>query len=95
MDVTSESHEYVCGCSHACFKCDNCQHEELVQNILGHIEEPKICPSCAKKWMMKMVHNRSIYLNKQIVKMQVHACRTQASSTSPKDALQLQGSEIS
>ncbi len=43
-----------------------------MQNILGHIDEPKICPSCQKKWMMKMVHNRSIYLNKQIVKMQVH-----------------------
>ncbi|CAL8467630.1 g7168 [Coccomyxa elongata] len=56
--------------SHACFKCDSCQHEELVQNILGHIEEPKTCPSCQRKWMMKMVHNRSIYLNKQIVKMQ-------------------------
>ncbi len=42
-----------------------------MQNILGHIEEPKTCPSCQRKWMMKMVHNRSIYLNKQIVKMQV------------------------
>lgn len=61
------------GCSHACYKCESCQHEELVQNILGHIEEPKSCTSCNKKWMMKLVHNRSIYLNKQIVKMQVRA----------------------
>lgn len=58
-------------CRQACFKCENCSHEVLVPNEIGHIEEPTQCPACQKKWLMKMAHNSSFYLNKQIVKMQV------------------------
>ena len=59
--------------SHACFKCEQCGAEELVQNVVGHIEEPKRCANeaCRANWSLKMVHNRSLFLNKQIVKMQV------------------------
>ena len=62
-------------CSHACFICEQCGHEELVPSVLGHIEEPKRCgnEACRANWSLKMVHNRSLFLNKQIVKMQVRA----------------------
>ncbi len=57
----------------ACFKCEQCGHEELVPNVSGHLEEPKRCgaEACRAAWSLKMVHNRSLYVNKQIVKMQV------------------------
>lgn len=62
-------------CSHACFKCEQCGAEELVQNVVGHIDEPKRCgnDACRATWSLKMVHNRSLFLNKQIVKMQARA----------------------
>ena len=61
--------------SHACFICEQCGHEELVHNDSGRIEEPKRCgnPACQATWSLKMVHNRSLFINKQIVKMQVRA----------------------
>ena len=57
----------------ACFVCEKCGHEEMVPSQLGHLEEPLVCenPTCREKWTMKMVHNRSTFHNKQIVKMQV------------------------
>lgn len=57
----------------ACFVCEKCGHEEMVPSQLGHLEEPLVCgnPMCREKWTMKMVHNRSTFHNKQIVKMQV------------------------
>ncbi len=53
--------------------CEKCGHEEMVPSQLGHLEEPLICGNqmCRSKWSMKMVHNRSTFHNKQIVKMQV------------------------
>lgn len=53
--------------------CESCGHEEMVASQLGHLEEPLICGNqmCRNKWTMKMVHNRSTFHNKQIVKMQV------------------------
>ena len=60
-------------CREACFVCEKCGHEEMVASQLGHLEEPLICGNqmCREKWTMKMVHNRSTFHNKQIVKMQV------------------------
>ncbi len=60
--------------------CEKCGHEEMVPSQLGHLEEPLLCGNqmCRAKWTMKMVHNRSTFHNKQIVKMQVqqdaHPC---------------------
>ncbi|CAL5219531.1 g1382 [Coccomyxa viridis] len=56
----------------ACFVCEKCGHEEMVPSQLGHLEEPLLCGNqmCRAKWTMKMVHNRSTFHNKQIVKMQ-------------------------
>ena len=53
--------------------CEKCGHEEMVPSQLGHLEEPLLCGNqmCREKWTMKMVHNRSTFHNKQIVKMQV------------------------
>ena len=55
-----------------CFVCEKCGHEEMVVSQLGHLEEPLICGNqlCRERWTMKMVHNRSTFHNKQIVKMQ-------------------------
>ena len=63
--------------------CEKCGHEEMAVSQLGHLEEPLTCGNqlCRERWTMKMVHNRSTFHNKQIVKMQVrplpahsHAC---------------------
>ena len=53
--------------------CEKCGHEEMVPSQMGHLEEPLLCGNamCREKWTMKMVHNRSTFHNKQIVKMQV------------------------
>ena len=53
--------------------CEKCGHEEMVASQLGHLEEPLTCGNqlCRERWTMKMVHNRSTFHNKQIVKMQV------------------------
>lgn len=60
--------------------CEKCGHEEMVPSQLGHLEEPLLCGNqmCREKWTMKMVHNRSTFHNKQIVKMQVGQSATPA-----------------
>ena len=39
----------------------------------GIIEEPTVCPDpgCGAKHLMKLLHNRSEFSNKQLIKMQV------------------------
>lgn len=54
----------------ACFVCEACGYSECVNNENGIVKEPTKCSSCGKSWVMKLVHNRGTYLNKQVVKMQ-------------------------
>ena len=56
----------------ACFRCDACGTEEVRFNDRGMIDEPTKCSNanCGEKFTMKVVHNRSQFFDKQVVKMQ-------------------------
>lgn len=56
----------------AFFKCNVCDHTVIVENDRGIIQEPRKCPrqQCNSSNSMQLIHNRSIFANKQIVKLQ-------------------------
>ncbi|KAL4445821.1 hypothetical protein ABPG77_009020 [Micractinium sp. CCAP 211/92] len=56
----------------ALFQCMQCGAEELSWNDRGKVNEPTKCPNpaCQAKFAMQMVYNRSIFLDKQLMKMQ-------------------------
>lgn len=54
----------------ATFGCEVCGAEEMVPAACGRLAEPVECTSCAKKWTMKLLHNRCFFLNRQLIKMQ-------------------------
>jgi hypothetical protein len=54
----------------ASFVCQICGHVLEVTVDRGKIAEPTQCNTCLKKNSHKLVHNRSIYSNKQVVRLQ-------------------------
>lgn len=36
----------------------------------GRIEEPAVCHNCQSKYSFQLVHNRSLFMDKQIIKLQ-------------------------
>jgi len=56
----------------AFFRCCMCGQEAKVQIIRGRVEEPNKCPNqhCQSVYSMKLVHNRSTFFDKQLVKIQ-------------------------
>lgn len=56
----------------AFFKCNVCDHTVVVENDRGIIQEPRKCPRqiCNSSNSMQLIHNRSTFANKQIVKLQ-------------------------
>lgn len=56
----------------AFFKCNVCDHTIVVENDRGIIQEPRKCPrqQCNSSNSMQLIHNRSIFANKQIIKLQ-------------------------
>jgi DNA replication licensing factor MCM4 len=54
----------------AMFSCEACSAERFVHNENGKLDEPEKCAHCGSKFTLRMVHNRSEFLNKQHVKMQ-------------------------
>ncbi len=60
-------------CRCGLFKCESCGAETVAWNVEGIIEEPTVCPDagCGAKHLMKLLHNRSEFSNKQLIKMQV------------------------
>jgi DNA replication licensing factor MCM4 len=56
----------------AFFKCNVCDHTVVVENDRGIIQEPRKCPrqQCNSSNSMQLIHNRSIFANKQIIKLQ-------------------------
>lgn len=56
----------------AVFKCSVCNHTEPVQIERGIIAEPVLCPRtvCQSKYSMQILHNRSIFGDKQVVRLQ-------------------------
>ena len=54
----------------ACFRCDACGAEEHAYNDRGRIEEPAGCAACGARWTARLLHNRSGFFDKQVVKVQ-------------------------
>ncbi|VEU22492.1 DEKNAAC103666 [Brettanomyces naardenensis] len=56
----------------AFFKCNVCDHTVVVENDRGLIQEPTKCPRpvCGASNSMQLVHNRSSFANKQVIKLQ-------------------------
>jgi DNA replication licensing factor MCM4 len=50
-----------------CFACSNVVDVELEQN---KIEEPSSCARCQKKDAMELIHNRCLFSDKQLIKLQ-------------------------
>ncbi|CAK7204061.1 MCM DNA helicase complex subunit [Sporothrix eucalyptigena] len=56
----------------AFFKCQTCNHSVTVSLDRGKIREPTECPrpACQTKNSMQIVHNRCIFEDKQVIKLQ-------------------------
>lgn len=56
----------------AFFKCSVCNHSLLVTIDRGKIAEPTICPreACRSKNSMEINHNRCLFADKQVIKLQ-------------------------
>lgn len=56
----------------AYFTCSRCGQAHTVENIKGRITEPRRCPraECATPDSMVLVHNRCLFSDKQVVKIQ-------------------------
>jgi DNA replication licensing factor MCM4 len=56
----------------AFFKCNVCENCVVVENDRGIIQEPRKCQrqQCNSSNSMQLIHNRSIFANKQIIKLQ-------------------------
>lgn len=59
----------------ALFACEVCQAEDLKPSDRGRIDEPTKCTACGSTMTMKLLHNRSYFNNKQLIKMQVGKIR--------------------
>lgn len=56
----------------AYFRCATCGQEVRVMLKHGRVEQPDVCPNghCQSKFSMKVIHNRSVFADKQLVKIQ-------------------------
>ena len=54
----------------AFFECTICHSTMMVEIDRGRIAEPTVCTHCNAKYTMTLVHNRSYFTDKQMVKLQ-------------------------
>ncbi|KAI9038625.1 MCM DNA helicase complex subunit MCM4 [Aspergillus affinis] len=56
----------------AFFRCQVCNHGVQVDIDRGRIAEPTICPrqACKEKNSMELIHNRCVFSDKQVIKLQ-------------------------
>lgn len=56
----------------AFFRCQVCNHGVKVDIDRGKIQEPTICPRqvCAERNSMQIIHNRCVFADKQVIKLQ-------------------------
>ncbi|VDK83146.1 unnamed protein product [Litomosoides sigmodontis] len=54
----------------AYFQCTVCNFPVDVEVDHGRIEEPAVCHNCQSKYSFQLVHNRSLFMDKQIIKLQ-------------------------
>ncbi|KAF6205854.1 hypothetical protein GE061_020028 [Apolygus lucorum] len=54
----------------AFFQCSVCHYPKTVEVDRGRIAEPTLCPKCNTGYSFNLVHNRSTFTDKQMVKLQ-------------------------
>ncbi|XP_015586972.1 DNA replication licensing factor MCM4 [Cephus cinctus] len=54
----------------AFFKCIVCSYSTMVEIDRGRIAEPTVCTNCNNTYCFSLVHNRSHFSDKQVVKLQ-------------------------
>ena len=54
----------------AFFECALCHSTMTVEIDRGRIAEPIVCANCSAKYTMTLIHNRSSFTDKQMVKLQ-------------------------
>ncbi|XP_065915389.1 DNA replication licensing factor mcm4-like [Dysidea avara] len=54
----------------AFFECAVCHSTMTVEIDRGRIAEPTVCANCSAKYTMTLIHNRSSFTDKQMVKLQ-------------------------
>ena len=52
------------------FSCAVCHHTIPITLDRGRIAEPTICPSCNARQSFELIHNRSLFADKQMVRLQ-------------------------
>lgn len=52
------------------FQCTICKFSVESEVDRGRIEEPTVCTNCSNTMCFQLIHNRSIFLDKQIIKLQ-------------------------
>nr|CAB3263693.1 DNA replication licensing factor MCM4 [Phallusia mammillata] len=52
------------------FRCNVCHHEVSVEIERGRIAEPTICAQCKTSYSMSLIHNRSLFTDRQLIKLQ-------------------------
>lgn len=56
--------------SSAFFRCYVCKETKSVEIDRGRIAEPAVCPNCQTLHSMALVHNHSLFTDKQMIKLQ-------------------------
>ena len=54
----------------AFFQCFVCRETKTVEIDRGRISEPAVCPNCESLHTMALIHNRSMFTDKQMIKLQ-------------------------
>jgi len=54
----------------AFFQCNVCRSTRMVEIERGRIAEPTLCTHCSTNHSFHLVHNRSMFTDKQMVKVQ-------------------------
>jgi hypothetical protein len=70
----AHTHTHTCARRAAYFRCERCAKGHSVVHEGGRVAEPEQCSGCGAKWACTLIHNRSTFTNKQMVKMQVCVC---------------------
>jgi len=52
------------------FKCSVCEHGATAEIDRGKILEPVLCPSCNTNFSFALIHNRSSFVDKQLIRLQ-------------------------
>jgi len=65
----------------AVFRCDRCRGEAWVGVEGGAVSEPAGCDHCGARHCLRMMSDRSIYTNRQVVKMQEDPARVPEGET--------------